>query len=94
MNDLIPNDFSGCEEKELGKALYSHSKNNLYDELGNNTFGWFGLTIYHQKVYIIYITRQCKFGYKVYRNQRAARKAWDHLCNKYEVWYTERHGKD
>jgi hypothetical protein len=94
MNDLIPEDFSGCAEEELGKSLYSYSKNSLFDEFGDNKYGWFGLIVYQKRTYIIWITRHRKFGYKAFHSQHAAKKSWDHLCNKYEVWYTERHGKD
>ena len=91
-NGLIPVDFSGCESEELGKELYSISNsNNLYDEIRHKNYGWFALVNHHKRLYIIWITPNSKFNYHYYGTQHAAKKAWDHVCTKFENWYTERY---
>ena len=81
--------FDGCEVPELAQKIYEYSSlNAIYDEIEGEGFGWFGLVIYQEIPYIIAIL-EGTFQYVEYRNQQAARKAWDYLCIRFERWYVK-----
>jgi hypothetical protein len=91
----IPLDYSKCESDELARDIYATSLRTLYDEVGEiRPFGWYGLVIYKRIPYIIGISRKGEFFYKKYEKRQAAKKAWDHVCTKFENWWTERYGQE
>jgi hypothetical protein len=81
--------FEGCEVPELAQKIYEQSLVKLYDEVGGEGFGWYGLTVYERIPYIITVIKG-HFFYKGYISRNAAGMAWGHICTKYERWYTQR----
>lgn len=85
-----PHTYEG--ELELGRNLFKFTQEHaLYDEIGDQTsFGWYGLIIYNRIPYIVCYNKGV-FKYKPYDSQKAASKAWDHVCNKFERWFVEQY---
>jgi hypothetical protein len=73
----------------LAKNLYAASYSNLYDEICYSGFAWYGLVMHNNTAYVLEINYEGIFKYKEYPSQRAAKKAWDHICIKFERWYEE-----
>lgn len=91
-NTIYPTDYSKCESEELGRKLFAATLNNveLRDEIGGDGFGWCFLIVYQSVSYIAHISQTGTFLYKTYKNRSAAGKGWDHMCIKFEKWWTER----
>jgi len=83
--------FEGNEVPELAQKIYAHSLTKIYDEIGGDGFGWYGLVVYQNTPYIVSITDGV-FKYLEYKNPQAARKTWDYLCIKFERWYLKHNG--
>jgi len=67
--------------------------NSLYDEIGcrDCKFGWYGLLLTGDTPYIVHCVGD-HFSYTTYKSDRAAKKAWDHICIRHERWFIEQGG--
>lgn len=83
---IEPTKFEGDER--LGRELYLLSLSRLYDEVGTEEYGWNGLVIYKQRSYIL-TQKEGILTFRRFETRSAASKAWDHLCNKFEAWFTK-----
>lgn len=72
---------------ELEEA-YNDPK-NVYDSVGQEEFGKFALLKYQGTYYIRY-NKGFETSYISYKNQQAAGRAWGHICERFERWWTER----
>jgi hypothetical protein len=71
----------------LREAYATHK--GMYDTVGDKEFGYFALMSY-RKIYYIVNTSSPKFSYVSFASSPAAGRAWGHLCEKYERWWTRR----
>jgi hypothetical protein len=87
-----PTFFEGESVRLSRKLSDTIEEKDIYDDVGHAAYGWHAYVI-KDKVHYIVSQVGGIFGFKEYSGAPAARKAWDHLCNKFEDWYTERYAE-
>ena len=85
----IPSFYSG-DDKVLAKRLVDRILyEDIYDEVGDIgiPLGWSGILRHHGYIYVCSISNDNMFSYRSFLSETAARKCWDHICDKYEKYY-------
>jgi hypothetical protein len=81
-----------CESGDTQALFKSAIAGTLYDEIGDpDGFGWFGLIVVDSVPYILNYFEGVA-GYKEYPSLKSAKKAWDHVCARYERWFIRTNG--
>lgn len=84
-----------CEDMGIAKDLVHKILNSdIYDEVGDPglAIGWSGILQNKGYIYVVNYSQAGVFTYRGFLSKTAARKCWDHVCDKYEEWYMNREG--